>query len=126
MRRPRRRAEDLTEPKGRGAAWSEERGTSDEGRRHLKATRRRAENTDTVARARATPETPQPFAELGLTEQEYGQILAILGRRPTSAELALYSVMWSEHCSYKSSKVHLRNLAPSADQARYLLAGIGA
>ncbi len=68
----------------------------------------------------------QPYKELGLTAQEYQKIRDILGRRPTAAELALYSVMWSEHCSYKSSKVHLRNLAPTADQSRYLLAGIGA
>ena len=75
---------------------------------------------------RATPEVQQPYKELGLTDDEYQKIRDILGRRPTAAELALYSVMWSEHCSYKSSKVHLRNLAPDDDQARYLLAGIGA
>jgi phosphoribosylformylglycinamidine synthase len=81
---------------------------------------------DTVEVAAGSPEVQQPFKELGLTEDEYQKIRDILGRRPTAAELALYSVMWSEHCSYKSSKVHLRNLAPNADQARYLLAGIGA
>ncbi|HEX9041755.1 MAG TPA: phosphoribosylformylglycinamidine synthase subunit PurL [Trebonia sp.] len=81
---------------------------------------------DTVEVAAATPEVQQPFKELGLTTDEYQKVRDILGRRPTAAELALYSVMWSEHCSYKSSKVHLRNLAPNADQARYLLAGIGA
>ena len=81
---------------------------------------------DTVEVAAGTPEVPQPFKELGLTEDEYQKIRDILGRRPTAAELALYSVMWSEHCSYKSSKVHLRNLAPTADQSQYLLAGIGA
>jgi phosphoribosylformylglycinamidine synthase len=81
---------------------------------------------DTVEVAARTPEVQQPFKELGLTEDEYQKIRDILGRRPTAAELALYSVMWSEHCSYKSSKVHLRNLAPNEDQARYLLAGIGA
>ena len=48
-----------------------------------------------------------------------------LGRRPTGAELALYSVMWSEHCSYKSSKVHLRRLAATAPASAALLAGIG-
>ncbi|MDX6343596.1 MAG: phosphoribosylformylglycinamidine synthase subunit PurL [Trebonia sp.] len=82
--------------------------------------------TDTVEVAVKTPEVQQPYKELGLTDDEYQKIRDILGRRPTAAELALYSVMWSEHCSYKSSKVHLRNLAPDADQARYLLAGIGA
>jgi phosphoribosylformylglycinamidine synthase subunit PurL len=82
--------------------------------------------TDTVAAAAGTPEVQQPYKELGLTDDEYQKIRDILGRRPTAAELALYSVMWSEHCSYKSSKVHLRNLAPDAGQSRYLLAGIGA
>jgi phosphoribosylformylglycinamidine synthase subunit PurL len=81
---------------------------------------------DTVEVAARTPEVQQPYKELGLTEDEYQKVRDILDRRPTAAELALYSVMWSEHCSYKSSKVHLRNLAPNADQARYLLAGIGA
>jgi len=81
---------------------------------------------DTVEVAAATPEVTQPYKELGLTDDEYQKIRGVLGRRPTAAELALYSVMWSEHCSYKSSKVHLRNLAPDADQSRYLLAGIGA
>jgi phosphoribosylformylglycinamidine synthase len=81
---------------------------------------------DTVTRAAATPETPQPFAELGLTEEEYGRVRKLLGRRPTDAELALYSVMWSEHCSYKSSKVHLRQFAEKAPRTDALLAGIGA
>ena len=81
---------------------------------------------DTVEVAAATPELTQPFQELGLTEAEYGKIRQLLGRRPTAAELALYSVMWSEHCSYKSSKVHLRKLAPNEQQSAKLLAGIGA
>ncbi len=68
---------------------------------------------------------PQPYAELGLTAAEYEKIVATLGRRPTGAELALYSVMWSEHCSYKSSKVHLRQLAPAEPASAALLAGIG-
>ena len=68
---------------------------------------------------------PQPFAELGLTGDEYDRIVRTLGRRPTGAELALYSVMWSEHCSYKSSKVHLRQLAEKAPESAALLAGIG-
>jgi phosphoribosylformylglycinamidine synthase subunit PurL len=80
---------------------------------------------DTVARATATPSVPQPFAELGLTADEYGRIVATLGRRPTGTELALYSVMWSEHCSYKSSKVHLRQFAEKAPASAALLAGIG-
>jgi phosphoribosylformylglycinamidine synthase subunit PurL len=81
---------------------------------------------DTVEVAAATPELSQPYKELGLTEDEYAKIRGILGRRPTAAELALYSVMWSEHCSYKSSKVHLRNLAPQGSQKDKLMAGIGA
>ena len=81
---------------------------------------------DTVEVATATPEQAQPYKELGLTDDEYAKVKQILGRRPTAAELALYSVMWSEHCSYKSSKVHLRNLAPNPGQSRHLLAGIGA
>jgi phosphoribosylformylglycinamidine synthase II len=80
---------------------------------------------DTVARAGATPDQPQPFAELGLTRDEYEKIAGTLGRRPTSAELALYSVMWSEHCSYKSSRVHLRQFAAKAPPSGALLAGIG-
>lgn len=65
-------------------------------------------NIDTVENAGDTPDTELPWAELGLKADEYERILDILGRRPTAAELAMYSVMWSEHCSYKSSKVHLR------------------
>ena len=50
---------------------------------------------DTVERAAATAGQPQPYAELGLKPDEYEKIIGILGRRPTAAELALYSVMWS-------------------------------
>ncbi|HZG92285.1 MAG TPA: hypothetical protein VEZ42_18920, partial [Pseudonocardia sp.] len=64
--------------------------------------------TDTVEHAAATPDQSQPHGELGLKDDEYVRIREILGRRPTDAELAMYAVMWSEHCSYKSSKVHLR------------------
>jgi len=80
---------------------------------------------DTVARAAATPQRPQPYAELGLTDGEYERVRGILGRRPTDAELAIYSVMWSEHCSYKSSRVHLRQFAEKAPTTEVLLAGIG-
>ena len=69
---------------------------------------------DTVAAAGSTPEAEQPYAELGLKPDEYARIREILGRRPTSSELAMYSVMWSEHCSYKSSKVHLRQFGEKA------------
>ena len=60
---------------------------------------------DTVEQAASTPEHEQPYRALGLKDDEYQRIRDILGRRPTDAELAMYSVMWSEHCSYKSSKV---------------------
>src|SRR4029453_14414149 len=66
---------------------------------------------DSVSNAARTPGQAQPWAELGLKDGEYARIKEILGRRPTSSELAMYSVMWSEHCSYKSSKVHLRQFA---------------
>ena len=65
-------------------------------------------NLDTVAVAATTPDKHQPWKELGLKEDEYNGVKEILGRRPTSSELAMYSVMWSEHCSYKSSKIYLR------------------
>ena len=58
--------------------------------------------------ARDDPDHEQRWAELGLKPDEYERIREILGRRPTGAELAMYSVMWSEHASYKSSKVHLK------------------
>ena len=64
-------------------------------------------HVDSVTDAAATPDTVQPYAELGVKDDEYARIREILGRRPTNSELAMYSVMWSEHCSYKSSKVHL-------------------
>ena len=80
---------------------------------------------DTVAIATANPEATQPFAELGLKPDEYARIKEILGRRPTSSELAMYSVMWSEHCSYKSSKVHLKQFGDKAVKSDALLVGIG-
>ena len=80
---------------------------------------------DTVAIAQANPNTAQPFAELGLKPDEYASIKEILGRRPTSSELAMYSVMWSEHCSYKSSKVHLKQFGEKAVKSDALLVGIG-
>ena len=81
--------------------------------------------TDTVANAESTPEVDQPYAELGLKADEYAEIKSILGRRPTSAELAMYSVMWSEHCSYKSSKVHLRQFGDKVPETDAMLVGIG-
>ncbi|WP_235531495.1 AIR synthase related protein, partial [Phycicoccus sp. Soil748] len=82
---------------------------------------------DTVSHAAQTPDTEQPWAELGLKADEYHNIREIVGRRPTSAELAMYSVMWSEHCSYKSSKVHFSLWGENTtDEMREkLLVGIG-
>ena len=58
--------------------------------------------------------TPQLVAEHGLKPDEYERILALIGRTPTFTELGIFSAMWNEHCSYKSSKVHLRGLPISA------------
>ena len=80
---------------------------------------------DTVSDAASSSKTSQPFAELGLKKDEYESIREILGRRPTSSELAMYSVMWSEHCSYKSSKVHLRQFGTKVPKNDSMLVGIG-
>ncbi len=82
------------------------------------------DSVDTVEAAALTPEQVQPYAELGLKDDEYASIVEVLGRRPTQTELAMYSIMWSEHCSYKSSKVHLRQFAdlPCGDR---MLVGMG-
>ena len=53
---------------------------------------------DTVENAQQTPDELQDYRALGLKDGEYAHIKEILGRRPTAAELAMYSVMWSEHC----------------------------
>ncbi|CAN5157077.1 phosphoribosylformylglycinamidine synthase subunit PurL [soil metagenome] len=82
---------------------------------------------DTVANAAATPEKEQPYAALGLKPDEYERIKTILGRRPTSGELAMYSVMWSEHCSYKSSKTYLRQFGTKTTEKmrKNLMVGMG-
>ncbi|MBN9215167.1 MAG: phosphoribosylformylglycinamidine synthase II [Microbacterium sp. SCN 70-200] len=82
---------------------------------------------DTVENALATPQKEQPYAALGLKPDEYEQIKVILGRRPTSGELAMYSVMWSEHCSYKSSKNYLRRFGQkvSEQMKTRLMVGMG-
>ena len=82
---------------------------------------------DTVENAAATPEKVQPYAALGLKDDEYQEIREILGRRPTSGELAMYSVMWSEHCSYKSSKIYLRQFGQkvSDKMKEKLMVGMG-
>ncbi len=82
---------------------------------------------DTVQHAALTPDKEQPYAALGLKPDEYEQIKTILGRRPTSGELAMYSVMWSEHCSYKSSKIYLRRFGQkvSDEMNERLMVGMG-
>ena len=87
----------------------------------------RESGLDTVQEAAGDPDRDQPWAALGLKVEEYTRIREILGRRPTSSELAMYSVMWSEHCSYKSSKVHLAQFSeiPQVTRAGKMLAGIG-
>ena len=84
-------------------------------------------NLDTVEHAASTPDTELPWAELGLTESEFDRVKEILGRRPTAAELAMYSVMWSEHCPYKSTKVHLRQFGDKVteEMRKDLMVGIG-
>ncbi|MGA8753840.1 AIR synthase related protein, partial [Candidatus Deferrimicrobium sp.] len=54
------------------------------------------------------PVTPELAREHGLSSAEYGTVLGILGRTPSLTELGIFSVMWSEHCSYKSSRIHLK------------------
>ena len=58
--------------------------------------------------------TPQTVADHGLNEEEYARILKALGREPNLVELGIFSVMWSEHCSYKSSRIHLKKLPTEA------------
>jgi phosphoribosylformylglycinamidine synthase II len=84
-------------------------------------------NVDSVSHAESSPEKVQPYAALGLKDNEYALIRDVLGRRPTSGELAMYSVMWSEHCSYKSSKVHLRQFGQKVtpEMTKNLLVGMG-
>ncbi|HEY1486098.1 MAG TPA: phosphoribosylformylglycinamidine synthase subunit PurL, partial [Micromonosporaceae bacterium] len=80
---------------------------------------------DTVENAATTSDKEMPYAGLGLAPDEYAKIVAILGRRPTDSELYMYSIMWSEHCSYKSSKMHLRQFGEKAPKSDRLLAGMG-
>lgn len=66
--------------------------------------------------------TEELIREHGLTEEEYQKILEILGRTPTFTELGIFSVMWSEHCSYKSSRIHFRHFPT---QAPWVIQGPG-
>jgi len=74
----------------------------------------------TIASPTAIPSpvevTPQLLAQHSITAEEYSRILAALGRVPSLTELGIYSVMWSEHCSYKSSRVHLKRLPTKSDR----------
>jgi len=58
--------------------------------------------------------TPEVVAAHGLSEEEYARVLHALGREPNLVELGIFSVMWSEHCSYKSSRIHLKKLPTEA------------
>ncbi|HSY72569.1 MAG TPA: phosphoribosylformylglycinamidine synthase subunit PurL [Alloacidobacterium sp.] len=64
----------------------------------------------------ATAITPELLAQHSITPDEYERIVAALGRTPSLTELGIYSVMWSEHCSYKSSRVHLKRLPTRSDR----------
>jgi phosphoribosylformylglycinamidine synthase subunit PurL len=88
---------------------------------------RRPTNVDTVTDATGDQSKSQPWKELGLKQDEYESIKEILGRRPTSSELAMYSVMWSEHCSYKSSKIYLRQFGEKVtpEMKKDLMVGMG-
>jgi len=63
-----------------------------------------------------TTVTPQLLAQHSITAEEYERVLSALGRTPSITELGIYSVMWSEHCSYKSSRVHLKRLPTKSDR----------
>ena len=58
--------------------------------------------------------TPRVVADHGLSPEEYDRVVEALGRVPNLTELGIFSVMWSEHCSYKSSRIHLKKLPTTA------------
>ncbi len=60
--------------------------------------------------------TPEVIEQHGFTPEEYAKVLEIMGRTPTMTELGIFSVMWSEHCSYKSSRVHLGRLLTTGER----------
>jgi phosphoribosylformylglycinamidine synthase II len=64
----------------------------------------------------SVPITPELLAQHSITPEEYQRIVAALGRQPGLTELGIYSVMWSEHCSYKSSRVHLKRLPTRSER----------
>src|SRR6476661_6517672 len=63
-----------------------------------------------------SPITPSVVAEHGFSPEEYQRVLHALGRTPNLTELGIFSVMWSEHCSYKSSRLHLKKLPTTGPQ----------
>src|SRR5256712_10149156 len=80
-------------------------------RAHSKPPAARAKRPKTAKREKVSPAL---VAAHGLTSEEYQRILALVGREPSITELGIFSAMWNEHCSYKSSKVHLRALPTEA------------
>ncbi|WP_419828120.1 phosphoribosylformylglycinamidine synthase subunit PurL [Sphingomonas sp.] len=64
----------------------------------------------------STAITPEIVAQHGLSDEEYARVLTALGREPNMVELGIFSVMWSEHCSYKSSRIHLKKLPTTGPQ----------
>src|SRR4051812_38048734 len=60
--------------------------------------------------------TPEIVAQHGLSPEEYERVLHAMGREPNLTELGIFSVMWSEHCSYKSSRIHLKKLPTTGPQ----------
>jgi phosphoribosylformylglycinamidine synthase II len=75
-----------------------------------------------MTRRNEPPVTPQLVAQHGLKPDEYERIVKLIGRVPSFTELGIFSAMWNEHCSYKSSKVHLRTLPT---QAQWVIQGPG-
>src|SRR5215471_3603769 len=100
------RLENQDEPIG----FSDMKCDEDTGRRA--ASWRSPASSDTIT-SRGMPITPQLIAEHNLSQEEYDRILQILGREPSFVELGIFSAMWSEHCSYKSSRIHLKEFPTS-------------
>jgi phosphoribosylformylglycinamidine synthase II len=73
-------------------------------------------NSESAVAPQAATVTSELLAQHGITAEEYSRILTALGRTPSLTELGIYSVMWSEHCSYKSSRVHLKRLPTKSDR----------
>src|SRR5438445_514658 len=91
------------------------RATSKKPRPRKTAAAKIARNPSSKRRAGAAIKiTPALVAAHGLTAQEYQRIRKLIGRTPSFTELGIFSAMWNEHCSYKSSKIHLRTLPTKA------------